>query len=247
MYVNTKKECFLGTHRFEALELSKTELLERMTKCLTEDIDLEELTDGECTVDEILTADSEQEQAEAIVFALKSLMENRSENESEVTTILETDLHVDGSTLESLSEADDWCEIVEMTNGMTYIKVLSNNEDDAMVDVYVVLYIGADNKIHGYVPTYGNAVFAGTHFQLCGAEGNDSEAWDALMAAHHCNVDPDDYEEYTKAAWDAYNKEFGTEPSPADAEADDEDEVVVELNEDYIQEDICSNAVMVQA
>lgn len=247
MYVNTKKELFLGTHKFDILGLSKTELLERMTKCLTEDIDLKELTNGKCTVNKILTAGSEQEQTEAIVFALKYLMNNCSSNENEVTTILKTDLHVDGSILESLSEADDWCEIIELGNGITYIKVLSNNEDDAMADVYVVLYIGANNKIHGYVPTYGNAVFAGTHFQLCGTEGNDSEAWDALMAAHHCNVDPDDYEKYTKAAWNAYNEEFGTEPSPADAEADDEDEVVVELNEDYIQEDICSNAVMVQA
>lgn len=247
MYVNTKKELFLGTHKFDALGLSKTELLERMTKCLTEDIDLEELTDGECTVDEILTADSEQEQAEAIVFALKSLMENRSCNESEVTTILETDLHVDGSTLESLSEADDWCEIIEATNGMSYIKVLSNNEDDALADVYVMLYIGADNKIHGYVPTYGNAVFAGTDYQLGGAEDNDEDAWDALMTEFHCNVDPDDYEEYTKAAWDAYNKKFGTEPSPADDETDEECEVALELNEDYIQEDICSNAVVIQA
>lgn len=247
MYVNTKKDLFLGTHKFDILELDKTELLERMTKCLTEDIDLEELTDGESTVDEILTADSEQEQAEAIVLALKSLMENRCINESEMTTALATDPHVDGSELVSLSEADDWCEIVELEGGITYIKVLSNNKDGAIADVYVMLYIGADKKIHDYVPTYGNTVFAGTDFQLGGAEGNDDDAWEELMDEAHCNVDPDDYENYVKAAWDAYNNKFGTEPSPADDEKDEECEVALELNEDYIQEDIRSNAVVIQA
>ena len=247
MYVNTKKDLFLGTHKFDILELDKTELLERMTRCLVEDIDLEELTDGETTVDEILTADSEQEQAEAIACAVKSLMENRCIHKSAMTAALATDLHVDGSELVSLSEADDWCEIVELEGGITYIKVLSNNEDGAIADVYVMLYIGADKKIHGYVPTYGNAVFAGTDFQLGGTEGNDDDAWEELMDEAHCNVDPDDYENYVKAAWDAYNNKFGTEPSPADDEKDEECEVALELNEDYIQEDIRSNAVVIQA
>lgn len=249
MYVNTKKELFLGTHKFDALGLTKTELLNRMTVCLTEDIDLDDLSGGEYDASDLLTAKTEQDRAKAIVLALKYLMENRDEISCEVSTILDTDLHVDGSELLSFAEEDDWCEVVEMTNGMSYIKVLGNTENCDLTMTYVVLYIGADNKIHGYVPTYGNLVFAGTNCQLCASEGNDSDEWDALMDEFDCDVDPDDYDEYNEAAWDAYNKKFRTEPSPADDKVDDGEvfEACLELNEDYIQEDICSNAVVVQA
>lgn len=239
MYANTKKELFLGKRPFEAQKLTPDELMDKMSKCIFNNVDVEGegYDDGALRLGDI----------ETIFEILRDLIEKENDGDSNVIgQILVKDLPVDGAQLAGGAEDDDWIEVVTLVNGFTYIKVLSVLGDDSLVPVYVVLYIGADDMIHGFIPTCGNNVFAETNVQLGAIGGNDAEAWDALLAEYGVKCNRRDSFDYGKACFETYAKKYGVEGTPNDANYEDGEYVdtMLELSNDYIIEDILSNVTL---
>ena len=242
MYANTKKELFLEKRPFEAQKLTPDELMDKMSKCIFNNVDVEGegYDDGALRLGDI----------ETIFEILRDLIERENDGDSNVIgQILVKDLPVDGAQLAGGAEDDDWIEVVTLVNGFTYIKVLSVLGDDSLVPVYVVLYIGSDDMIHGFIPMCGNNVFAETNVQLGAIGGNDADAWAALLDEYGVEYDIDDPDplDYGKACFETYAKKYGVEGTLNDANYEDGEyvETMLELNDNYIVEDILSNVTLV--
>ena len=242
MYPNTKKELFLGKKPLEAKKLQPKQLLKAMINCLNEYAD-ESL---ECDIAEI-TDDVTDDNIQAIVFALRELIENAYDNTaSKLGQSLLKELHVDGTQLDAFSEDDNFVEMITLSNEFTYIKALSNIGDDSFVSTYVIFYIGTDDMIHGYIPMYGNNIFANTDFQLGAAGGNDAEAWDELLEEFEITCDGEDNVEYDRIRFETYAKKYGIERTDNDNNYSPYEyaDVLLELNTDYIELDIMSNVIL---
>lgn len=160
MYPNTKKELFLGKKPFKAQKLTPDELINKIVKCIFNNIDIEEYgyDDEDLRIGDIET-----------IFELLGdlIAAERNGDSTKIGKILSKELNIVGACLAAAADyKDDWLEVITLSNGFTFIKVLSTNSDDSMVPVYVLLYIGDDDMIHGYIPMYGNNVFVGTNVQL---------------------------------------------------------------------------------
>lgn len=244
MYANTKKELFLCQRPFDAPKLTPDEMLSKMCSYIKNNVNVKDYDYDE--------TDLENDDTDRLIGAIAGLLREFIADEAdggstEIGEILLQDLDVDGAQLVGFANQDDYVKIVTLSNGFTYLRILSNLGNGSFASVYVALYIGVDDKIHGFIPTYGNNVFADTHVQLGAASRNDDDAWDELLEEYDVDYNKNDPFAYGKACFETYAKKYGVEGTANDANYRQGEyvETMLELNEAYCEKDISSNVILI--
>ena len=233
VYLNTNKSLFCGTRVFSSKSMTEEEFLECLNNYLIsrgseeiEDLSHESLDKAYC--DAII---EDFEEREDIFYGAVVWMQDYDDVDGQLT------FH-------------------RLDNGFCYIELYTSGGDDYGNPIYNILYFDENNELCSYVPYYGNLINVLAQEGVLCYNGNDADAFDELTTKYFSRLEKLYGKKKTTQIIDDGNNVInllclgweygliGTLPNP-----DDYDEYdlmdLLEINKDYVVEDILSNVKLV--